>query len=83
MKDRKEKLAKEGKMDAYMETIVLEDKLKKKFSYFMQVQMSKLLEYSVYGNASEFHLLTPEVSWFNEANQLYQKAIDKITGDSQ
>ena len=83
MKDRKENLAKKGKMDAYMETIVLEDKLKKKFSYFMQVQMSKLLEYSVYGNASEFHLLTPEVSWFNEANQLYQKAIDKITGDSQ
>ena len=83
MKDRKENFAKEGKMDAYMETIVLEDKLKKEFSYFMQVRMSKLLAYSVYGNASEFHLLTPEISWFNEANQLYQKAINKITGDSQ
>ena len=83
MKDRKENLTQEGKMEAYMETIVLEDKLKKEFSYFMQVRMSKLLAYSVYGNASEFHLLTPEISWFNEANQLYQKAIDKITGDSQ
>lgn len=83
MKDRKENLTQEGKMEAYMETIVLEDKLKKEFSYFMQVRMSKLLAYSVYGNASEFHLLTPEISWFNEANQLYQKAIDKITGGSQ
>ena len=83
MKDRKENLAQEGKMEAYMETIVLEERLKKEFSYFMQVRMSKLLAYSVYGNASEFHLLTPEISWFNEANQLYQKAIDKITGDSQ
>lgn len=83
MKDRKENLAQEGKMEAYMETIVLEERLKKEFSYFMQVRMSKLLAYSVYGNASEFHLLTPEISWFNEANQLYQKAIDKITGGSQ
>ena len=83
MKDRKENLTQEGKMEAYMETIVLEERLKKEFSYFMQVRMSKLLAYSVYGNASEFHLLTPEISWFNEANQLYQKAIDKITGDSQ
>ena len=83
MKDRKENLTQEGKMEAYMETIVLEERLKKEFSYFMQVRMSKLLAYSVYGNASEFHLLTPEISWFNEANQLYQKAIDKITGGSQ
>ena len=82
-KDRKENLTEEGKMEAYMETIVLEERLKKEFSYFMQDRMSKLLAYSVYGNASEFHLLTPEISWFNEANQLYQKAIDKITGGSQ
>ena len=83
IKGRKEDLAKEGNMDAYMETIALEDRLKREFSYFMQVRMSKLLEHSVYGNASELHLLAPEISWFNEANQLYQKAMDKITGGSQ
>ena len=83
MKERKDELSNQGKIDEYMETIVLEDRLKKEFSYFMQVRMSKILEYSVYGNASEFHLEGPEISWFREANQVYQKAIGKITGDLQ
>ncbi len=83
LKERKDGLSNEGKIDEYMETIVLEDRLKKEFSYFMQVRMSKILEYSVYGNSSEFNLAGPEQCWFNEANQLYQKAIGKIIGDSQ
>ncbi len=83
MKERKDELSNEGKIDEYMQTVVLESRLKKEFSYFMQVRMSKILEYSVYGNASEFHLSGPELSWFREANQLYQKAIGKIIGDSQ
>ena len=83
MKERKDELSNEGKIDEYLETIVLEDRLKKEFSYFMQVRMSKILEYSVYGNASEFNLAGPELSWFKEANQLYQKAIRIIEGHSQ
>ena len=83
MKERKDELSNQGKIDEYMETIVLEDRLKKEFSYFMQVRMSKILEYSVYGNASEFNLAGPELSWFKEANQLYQKAIRIIEGHSQ
>ena len=83
MKERKDELSNEGKIDEYLETIVLEDRLKKEFSYFMQVRMSKILEYSVYGNADEFNLAEPEQSWFKEANQLYQKAIEKIAGNSQ
>ena len=83
MKARKDELSNANKIDDYMKTLLLEDRLKKEFSYFMQVRMSKILEYSVYGNASEFHLEGPEISWFKEANQLYQKAIGKITGDSQ
>ena len=83
MKERKDELSSKGKIDEYMETIVLEDRLKKEFSYFMQVRMSKLLEYSVYGNGSEFNLAGPELSWFKEANQLYEKAISKIEGNSQ
>ena len=83
LKTQKEALSSERKIDQYMKTVVLEGKLKKEFSYFMQVRMSKILEYSVYGNASEFHLEGPEISWFREANQVYQKAIGKITGDSQ
>jgi len=83
LKTQKEELSSERKIDLYMKTVVLEGKLKKEFSYFMQVRMSKILEYSVYGNASEFHLEDPEISWFREANQVYQKAIGKITGDSQ
>ena len=83
MKERKDELSNEGKIDEYLETIVLEDRLKKEFSYFMQVRMSKILEYSVYGNADEFNLVGPEQSWFKEANQLYQKAMEKIAGNSQ
>jgi DNA replication initiation complex subunit (GINS family) len=83
MKERKDELSSKGKIDEYMETIVLEDRLKKEFSYFMQVRMSKLLEYSVYGNGSEFNLAGPELFWFKEANQLYEKAISKIEGNSQ
>ena len=83
MKERKDELSNEGKIDEYLETIVLEDRLKKEFSYFMQVRMSKILEYSVYGNSDEFNLAEPEQSWFKEANQLYQKAIEKIAGNSQ
>ena len=83
MKERKDELSQQGKMDEYMETIVMEDRLKKEFSYFMQVRMSKIMEYSVYGNASEFNLAGPELSWFKEANQLYEKAISKIEGNSQ
>ena len=83
MKERKDELSQQGKMDEYMETIVLEDRLKKEFSYFMQVRMSKIMEYSVYGNASEFNLAGPELFWFKEANQLYEKAISKIEGNSQ
>ena len=83
MKERKDELSQQGKMDEYMETIVLEDRLKKEFSYFMQVRMSKIMEYSVYGNASEFNLSGPELFWFKDANQLYKAAIDKIEGSSQ
>ena len=83
LKERKDELSNEGKIDEYMQTVVLESRLKKEFSYFMQVRMSKILEYSVYGNASEFLLSGLELSWFREANQLYQKAIGKIIGDSQ
>ena len=83
MKERKDELSNQGKIDEYLETIVLEDRLKKEFSYFMQVRMSKILEYSVYGNSDEFNLAEPEQSWFKEANQLYQKAIEKIAGNSQ
>ena len=83
MKERKDELSNQRKIDEYLETIVLEDRLKKEFSYFMQVRMSKILEYSVYGNSDEFNLAEPEQSWFKEANQLYQKAIEKIAGNSQ
>ena len=83
MKERKDELSNQRKIDEYLETIVLEDRLKKEFSYFMQVRMSKILEYSVYGNSDEFNLAEPEQSWFKEANQIYQKAIGKITCDSQ
>ena len=83
IKVQKEELSNENKADEYMNTLLLEDKLKKEFSYFMQVRMSKILEYSVYGNADEFNLAEPEQSWFKEANQLYQKAIGKIESDSQ
>lgn len=82
LRDRKDNLAKEGKMEEYMNTVVLEGRLKKEFSYFMQVRMGKILEYSVYGNASEFSLSGPELSWFTSANELYKNAITKITGDS-
>ena len=83
MKARKEELSNANKADEYMKTLLLEDKLKKEFSYFMQIRMSKILEYSVYGNASEFHLEGPEISWFKEANQVYQNAINKIERNSQ
>ena len=83
MKARKDELSEANRIDEYMETIVLEDRLKKEFSYFMQVRMSKILEYSVYGNASEVNLAGPELSWFKDANQLYKAAIDKIEGSSQ
>ena len=45
MKDRKENLTQEGKMEAYMETIVLEERLKKEFSYFMQVRICCVILY--------------------------------------
>ena len=83
IKARKEELSNANNADEYMKTLLLEDKLKKEFSYFMQVRMSKILEYSVYGNASEFHLEGPEISWFKEANRVYQNAINKIERNSQ
>ena len=82
IKARKEELSNANNADEYMKTLLLEDKLKKEFSYFMQVRMSKILEYSVYGNSDEFNLVGPEESWFKEANELYQKAIEKIAGNS-
>ena len=82
LRDRKDNLAKEGKMEEYMNTVILDGRLKKEFSYFMQVRMGKILGYCVYGNASEFSLSGPELSWFTSANELYRNAITKITDDS-
>ena len=79
---KKEKALNEGKTEEYMQLVLLEGRLKKDFSYYMQMRMSKILQYAVYENAREWPLEGPEAHWFADASTLYRNAIKEIEGDS-
>ena len=82
LSEKKEKALTEGKTDEYMKLVLLEGRLKKDFSYYMQMRMSKILQYAVYENAREWPLEGPEAHWFADASTLYRNAIKEIEGDS-